>query len=147
MLERLRMQQQMMMNAEAQETAEKLRAAARELLKVSENQETIVAGNSPEAQRLAEDQLRLLEATRHVNQVIEEIARTSIMVGIDFAGLLGQPIRSMENATSSYERSNLSGGRLHGFQALAQVNEVILELLETEQSDCILEIGYPTWQG
>jgi hypothetical protein len=42
----------------------------------------------------------------------------------------------MENATSSYERSNLSGGRLHGFQALAQVNEVILELLETEQSMC-----------
>jgi hypothetical protein len=136
MLERLRMQQQQMMNAEAAETAEKLRAAARELLKVSENQESIVAGTSPEAQRLAEDQLRLLEATRHVNQVIEEIARTSIMVGTDFAGLLGQPIRSMENATSSYERSNLSGGRLHGFQALAQVNEVILELLETEQSMC-----------
>ena len=45
-------------------------------------------------------------------------------------------MRSMENATSSYERSNLSGGRLHGFQALAQVNEVILQLLETEQSMC-----------
>ena len=136
MIEKLRMQQQQMMNAEAAETAEKLRAAARELLKVSEGEESVVAGNSTEAQRLAEDQQRLLEATRHVNQVIEEIARTSIMVGTDFAGILGQPMRSMENATSSYERSNLSGGRLHGFQALAQVNEVILQLLETEQQMC-----------
>jgi hypothetical protein len=135
-IEKLRMQQQMMMNAQAEETAEKLRAAARELLKVSEGEETIVAGNSTETQRMAEDQLRLLEATKHVNEVIEEIARTSIMVGTDFAGILGQPIRSMENATSSYERSNVSGGRLHGFQALAQVNEVILQLLETEQSMC-----------
>ncbi len=137
LLEQLRMQQQMMMNDEMAETAEKLREAARELLKVSERQESLItAGDAAEAQRAAEDQLRLLEATRRVNQLIEEISRTSIMVGTDFAGLLGQPIRSMENATSSFERSNVSGGRMHGYQALAQVNEAILSLLETEQSMC-----------
>jgi hypothetical protein len=71
-----------------------------------------------------------------VNELIEEIARTSFMVGTDFAGLLGQPIRSMQNAISSYERRNLSSGRLHGYQSLAQLNETILKLLETEQSMC-----------
>jgi hypothetical protein len=137
LLEQLRMQQQMMMNDEMAETAEKLREAARELLKVSERQESLItAGEGAEAQRSAEDQLRLLEATRRVNQLVEEISRTSIMVGTDFAGLLGQPIRSMENATSSFERSNVSGGRMHGYQALAQVNEAILALLETEESMC-----------
>jgi hypothetical protein len=85
---------------------------------------------------MAEEQARLLDATRRVNELVEEIARTSFMVGTDFAGLLGQPIRSMQNAITSYERRKLSSGRLHGYQSLAQVNEAILKLLETEQSMC-----------
>jgi hypothetical protein len=117
------------------ELGEKLREAAHELLKVSEEEETLVgATDAADAQRMAEDQQRLLEATRRVNALIEEIARTSVMVGTDFAGILGQPMRLMENATSSYERGNVGSGRMHSFQALAQVNEAILDLMSTEQA-------------
>lgn len=136
LLERLRMQQQQMMNQQTAEAAEKLREAARELLKVSTSEEDLITAEAPEPRGMADHQQRLLEATRRVNTVVEEIARTSMMVGTEFAGLLGQPIRSMENAVSSYERGSVSSGRTHSTQALAQVNQAILDLLATEQSMC-----------
>ena len=136
LLERLRMQQQMMMNQQMAEAAEKLREAARELLKVSTSEEELILGAGPEPREMADHQQRLLEATRRVNEVVAEIARSSVMVGTDFAGLLGQPIQSMANAVSSYERGSVASGRTHSTQALAQVNQAILELLATEQSMC-----------
>ncbi len=136
LLERMRMQQQMMMNQQMAETAEKLREAARELLKVSTSEEDLIVERDPDHRQVASDQQRLLEATRRINDLIEEIARTSIMVGTEFAGLLGQPIRSMENAVASYSRGSVTSGRTHATQALAQVNDAILELLSTEESMC-----------
>ncbi len=136
LLEQLRMQQQQMMNQQMAEAAEKLRAAARELLKVSTSEEELIVGQGPEPRAMADHQQRLLEATRRVNEVVEELARSSMMVGTDFAGLLGQPIQSMKNAVASYERGSVTSGRTHATQALAQVNQAILELLAAEQSMC-----------
>jgi hypothetical protein len=45
-------------------------------------------------------------------------------------------MRSMENATRSFENNKRPAGRLHAYQALTQLNESILELLDAQQSMC-----------
>ncbi len=137
-LNQMRMLQQMMMNMQNQEAAEKIHQAALDLLWVSDHQEGLLTDQKPASNgRIAERQQRLLDGTRKINTLIEEISRTSMMVGTSFAGILGQPMRSMENATRSFESNKRASGRLHAYQALTQLNEVISDLLDQEESMCM----------
>jgi hypothetical protein len=115
------------------EVAQALQDAARQSLDVSFRQEHLTrkaapVGDYERTGDLARSQQALRSATGNVVEGLDDLGQKSMQVPEHIAALLGQSILKMGEAIDAYEKGNALAGRIHGQDAYADLNRVVIEL-------------------
>lgn len=128
------MQQQMAQRQE-DDTTEQMEAIIRGLIDVSGAGESLVSAEGDERD-LAARQFFLMERAQAWSESLLALARQTFAVQDQQTGKLGEAMSRMERATRLYEQGDLVNGRHEGRESVSDVNETLVQLMQSHQQMC-----------
>ncbi|MGQ0721069.1 MAG: hypothetical protein ACT4PE_05775 [Candidatus Eiseniibacteriota bacterium] len=150
MLTQLSSGQQQMAMRMAQINQAAINRAVRDLLSVSGDEERLAKNleemprNTNSATRtFADEQHLLIQGTERVEEMLEEVAKDTPLMGSAVGERLKGGIRAMKEAAHGLENGAVQVARDDGDQAVEDLNAVIIALLETASSMSSCASGMP----
>jgi len=129
--------QKKMREAESRALAAAMEGLARDLLALSDRQESVSedtgAGTTTD---LAGTQGILHEETARVADRLFQLGRTTPFVTPELAAALGNALQSSQDATDGYEHGNRALGDKRGAETRTSLNGAVLQLLQAKESAC-----------
>jgi hypothetical protein len=119
--------------------AEVLSKAARQSLDVSFRQETLSRELAPLGDYegtgdLARSQQALRQATEHIVEGLDEVAKQNIGMPTHIMDLFGTALTKMDQGVDAFEKGNGLAGRVRGEEAYAELNKAVIELNRSARS-------------
>ena len=121
--------------AEKDQLSRELRHAMRDLVQLSQRQESMVAAGraqdgSPKSE-LAQDQFALLQGTGQVVERIAAVGRRTLALAPNLSATVGYALREMEHAAQRLGQRDAHGARHPQGEAMRYLNETVLLLRES----------------
>ncbi len=111
--------------AEKDQLSRELRRAMRDLVQLSQRQESLFADAR------AQDQFALMQGTSHVVERIAAVGRRTLALAPDLRATVGYALRDMQHAAQRLGQRDVQGARHFQRKAMRYINETVLLLRES----------------
>lgn len=137
MAQQMKKAQQNSNAAKKREMQEKMMAVIQDLVDVSSAQEELLAqaGGTPETE-MAGRQRVLMDGVLKSALELEALGKRTLFVNDEQKTMIGSAMKRMKSATEAYSGGNMNGGVREGKESAGDLNEAIVELMESHSSMC-----------
>jgi hypothetical protein len=138
----MKMAQSMMMQNMFQEVLEAMRKATHQLLELSQQQEDLsfeteeLRRNSSQCDGMAEKQMDTFNNAVKVANSLFEASKQNIMIPSSVSQNIGRAMSNMEGAIGHLEQRNTNSATKSQREAMADLNETVMQMRQTMQSMC-----------